>query len=626
MFIKLSLFNFCCFEKAEINLKDQGLVWVGGDNGDTSSANSNGAGKTTLFKALPWCLYGESIDGKRGDLIIRSESSKAEVVLELEDGWEIIRTRKKGSMSLKLLKFGDHFDGDKKELQAKIIDIVGLDFVAFKNTILYGQNDIRFASQSLKDSGRKEILHKILRVDILKRCHKIVLSRLGLININVVGNETRLDEKLQKISILEESFETIENNKENWEKDKEYRFEALSMEVKAYKKEAFTTLREVENREVLKEKEEKLANRILEMEEVEKSIKPLLVRLSELNYEKIRIQADCRIISDKIANIIHTLEDLSGDECYVCKSSLRGGAAKSYILALEADKEAFVANLELINDTLSPVRKEIEIVREEIKEKEFFVSSIGTLRERRDLTRRRIENMSSVLSRSKEASTIAKQKFRLAKKVLEEENPHEEYLEPILKKIKKEKKIVALLQKKLKIMIRNKKNLEFWKLGYSGQGLPSYVLDSVMPIITDRANFYLDILSDGNIDIEIGTQRELKSGKGGLKDEIEIRWKIEGKEGYPPSGGQQRKIEIAVDLALMDVADTCESGVSNLFIADEIFDGLDEEGVSRVISLLRHVKKVRSSIFVISHRPLMSDFFEKELIIQKIEGISEIKK
>jgi DNA repair exonuclease SbcCD ATPase subunit len=626
MFIKMKLQDFCCFDELEIDLADQGLVWISGDNLDTDASISNGAGKSTLFKALSWGLYGETIDGKKGDHVIRFGTSKAKVVLTLEGGWEIARTRKKGSMNLKLLKFGDNFDGDRKELQAKIIDIVGLDFVAFKNTILYGQNDIRFASQALKDSGRKEILHKILRVDILKRCHKIVLDRLSEINKVIFENKIKRDAKLQKISDFEKDFKKIEDNKAKWEEDKVYRYDALVREVKAYKKEALTILDEVENRVALKKKEEKLVNRILRMEEVEKEIKPLLAQLSELNYEKIKIQADYKIISNKIVDINQTLEGLSGDECYVCKSSLSGGAAKDYILALEADKEALKVALVLADGDFLQLKKKIESKKEEIEDKEFFVSSIGSLRERRDIARRRIEEMSSVLSRSKEAATIAKQKFRLAKNVLKEENPHNGYLEPIAEKIIKEKKIVSLLQKKLKILNRNKKNLEFWKLGYSGQGLPSFVLDSVMPIITDRANFYLDILSDGTIEIEIRTQRKLKTGKGDLKDEIEIKWKIEGQEGYPPSGGQQRKIEIAVEIALMDVADTCESGVSNLFIADEIFDGLDEEGVSRVVSLLRHIKETRSTVFVVSHRPLMSDFFEKELIIQKIEGISTIKK
>ena len=44
-----------------------------------------------------------------------------------------------------------------------------------------------------------------------------------------------------------------------------------------------------------------------------------------------------------------------------------------------------------------------------------------------------------------------------------------------------------------------------------------------------------------------------KSAKGEMRDEIDISWVIEGVPDKEPSGGQQRKIEVATDLALMDL-------------------------------------------------------------------------
>ncbi len=154
--------------------------------------------------------------------------------------------------------------------------------------------------------------------------------------------------------------------------------------------------------------------------------------------------------------------------------------------------------------------------------------------------------------------------------------------------------------------------------------MPSYVLDGVMKHITDRANYYLDILSDGDIIIEFKTQRELKSSKGDFRDEIDIRWTVEGIEGYSPSGGQQRKIEIATDLALMDLAEAHEGTKPSLFIADEILDGLDSEGVDRVLLLLQKLRSRRETIFVISHQPSMGEIFEKSFHVVKDEGISTL--
>lgn len=67
MYIKfnnIKLHNFFSFEDADLNLNDNGFVFVNGiNNNSLDNAASNGAGKSTIFEAICWCLTGETLRG-----------------------------------------------------------------------------------------------------------------------------------------------------------------------------------------------------------------------------------------------------------------------------------------------------------------------------------------------------------------------------------------------------------------------------------------------------------------------------------------------------------------------------------------------------------------------------------
>ena len=84
-------------------------------------------------------------------------------------------------------------------------------------------------------------------------------------------------------------------------------------------------------------------------------------------------------------------------------------------------------------------------------------------------------------------------------------------------------------------------------------------------------------------------------------------------------------MEIATDLALMDLTETREGAGLDLFIADEILDGLDGEGTARVLKLLHELRARRGSVFVISHQASMAEIFEKSIRVVKDGGISTLR-
>ena len=68
------------------------------------------------------------------------------------------------------------------------------------------------------------------------------------------------------------------------------------------------------------------------------------------------------------------------------------------------------------------------------------------------------------------------------------------------------------------------------------------------------------------------------------------------------SGGQRRRIDVAILLGLAELARAASHTSRSTVFFDEVFDSLDEEGVSLVSSVIEEMGEERS-VVVISHSP-----------------------
>ncbi|MCK5641914.1 MAG: hypothetical protein KAJ19_14015, partial [Gammaproteobacteria bacterium] len=165
---------------------------------------------------------------------------------------------------------------------------------------------------------------------------------------------------------------------------------------------------------------------------------------------------------------------------------------------------------------------------------------------------------------------------------------------------------------------------EFWNTGFSNKGIKSLLLDSITPFLTEKTNYYLNFLTNGEIKINFNSQSTLK-GSDELRDKIDVRLLKNGKE-YSmakTSGGEARRIDICISLALQSLLSLSDSTL-NITIYDEIFDSLDELGRDYVLNLLKEEIKTKSSIFVISHDSNLQDQFRNIIKIKKKGGISYV--
>jgi len=58
---------------------------------------------------------------------------------------------------------------------------------------------------------------------------------------------------------------------------------------------------------------------------------------------------------------------------------------------------------------------------------------------------------------------------------------------------------------------------------------------------------------------------------------------------------------------------------------DEVLDGLDAAGKSRVMDLLRKLRETKSSIYVVSHDSGLAELFESQITIVKEGGVARVE-
>jgi DNA repair exonuclease SbcCD ATPase subunit len=590
------------------------LAWVRGENEDTDGATSNGSGKSTLFKALTWCLYGDTIDRNRGDDIVRFGQNSSSVRILTDCGWVISRKRANGSTKVELSNEKINVVSNKKYVQLKINDIVGLDFKAFKNTVLFGQNDgAKFANPNTRDVDRKEILHKILKTDILKACHKITLMKVSKIKKEINELIVKLEYLNKNDKKLCDELAIIITSKEKWSDliDRKISVNEDAIRIKT------NELKDSKTVEILREKREDLLKKIKSIKLLLDDSKALIIKVDELR-SKLHEKWNERIkIEVEIKNIQTKLDNLNEDVCHVCLRPMTGEIINNHEEELIDNWELKSIDFKLLSKDIDILNKQTSVYTKKIKYLSTFQDKLYKLNCKLDDVNEAEDRLSYVV---KQIEHLREEIEDLKKKI----NPHLEYEKRALDSISELKSEIEKIEEKL---IRKKEELyplEFWSGGFSGRGISSYIFDTVMDFMTERTNYYLNILSDGDISVEFSTQRELKSSKGEYRDEINISWTIEGVLNRAPSGGQLRKIEIATDLALMELAESHEGNNVDLFIADEILDGLDSEGINRVVLLLEELRKKRGTIFVISHQPNLGEIFENSITVVKKKGVSKI--
>lgn len=595
-FLKLYMDNFGPFSELKMDLEDLGLVLIQGDNRDSEAASSNGSGKSHIFKAISWCLFGQNLDGDRHDRLIRRGEDNMEVHLEWEDGGEVYSLirgkRDKGPEYSTLSVGGEDMSGmTLKDTQEEISVRLGLDFQTWCNTVFWGQGEVhRFADPSVSDSQRKDILKRVLRLEVLDRASKIARNRVGEATILRKEAEYGIDEAIAELSGLGDAEHLRERIKEVEKSINEFKM------LRAKLKRLVTT-------------EESIVEHIASFDELrEKNAKfrkaANLVAISLKGVDKDISKADW-----EIGRLKSDLEKFEDGRCPTCGISNEAFEIQELLSSMSKDIDGHEANKANLLADADVMRKTAKSIEDNIGEVEGELEELLEWRDKLSEIRAEIKSIERQLSKDRGAEReLAKLNKSLA---------------AFDSRSRSLKKKISGLRKRAALHRNNESVAQFWVKGFSNQGLGSLMMDEVMPQITKAANYYLGILTDGDITVNFDTRSKLKSGE--FREKMSIDWVVEGTRGTTPSGGQKKKISIATDLALMDIVSSRERAAIDLLLIDEVFDGLDGIGKARVMDLLQELRRKRGTILAISHDPSLSEMFERVVTVVREGGVSRIE-
>jgi len=157
------------------------------------------------------------------------------------------------------------------------------------------------------------------------------------------------------------------------------------------------------------------------------------------------------------------------------------------------------------------------------------------------------------------------------------------------------------------------------------KGVRAHILGSALGALEATSNKWLKKITGDDISLRIAPYTEKKTG--GTREAIALHVDgVAGGHGYKAaSGGQRRRIDIAILLGLAELAQASSQTTKGTVFFDEVFDSLDEEGVEAVSVVLDEIAQDRavvvishSEVFVDSIHPVAHLHVESGVVLNKI--------
>lgn len=596
--------NFLSIDNIELEVID-GITSIAGKNLTDGYSESNGSGKSSIIEALVWCITGSTSRGISSDSVINNQrlDEGCKVLVELEvdkDLYHIIRTRggKFGS-TVTILKNGEDISGNTtKKSQSIIEELIPLNYEDLTSCIILAQ-DMPGKFSSLTPAGRKSKLEKIANYDSqIDDLNNMFKEEKKAQDSKVVDLERKIDSiENVKIPMLQSNkakkYEELQNHKREIE-EQDKKFAEIDEHNNSIAKSVESIELMIKNLEEQAEDTQKKIEEISKKAEIYENSKDKYDRRSELIGQK-------QYRERRIKDSEQVYKSLGSGVCLACGRPLDNAEeiAKHKIEILES------INLE--KSLLQDVLDKLEVINKEIdyndnKKKEIddesrvFKGILDKIQTRISSFQRDIITLQSKM---KDKVGIVDRTESIQKEIDEIESEGEslikeiDSLKPELDKYKKS-------SERLSVIVGDISRGQF----------RTFLLDKTMKNFN---NLLSQISKELMVDEPV---RLLFDG-----NRIEIVYKDKFYEQM--SGGEKKRIDIALELTVRKYK-SLVSGVNfNLLVMDETFDSLDKLGIDSLFNAVE-ASGTTDSFVVISHREDACLNYDRKIVISKIDGLSKI--
>ena len=601
--------------KVTINVKP-GLYSIEGINNDEKTS-TNGAGKSTLISALYWCLTGNALTNEvLADDVINAKvgkNCKVSVLIESSQG-DIKITRTRGDSEFGNNLFLEMADQDLTchkvaDTQARITQLFKIPFELLHSTIMM-THDIKSAFSELTPQQRVQALESIRDYSIWDKVREEAnkdikaynkeIQELNLKLSNMNGSKQTYEKMLasagENYKVLVKSFDETEiDNKmlSLTQENKNYAEEIVSLE---------SSLKEL-NKIIDESTDKSLQTKLNEITDTANNIKLTLQSTEYERKEKVKDidTIDAWFKNDKCPTCGHLLDRTEQEKSE--KSSHREELNKQLIQIDEKAKK--------LNDDIALKRKEWAQVNTQLKVSE---QNLHQSRAKLSENNAKINDLKSKeLANTRELAKLEAMKGTHSSQVDKLNNDIISYKKEIGSISAGE----AIINEQLK-SLENKRQLSdyFFKLLGSKGELRPYLLKQDIAYLNSCMQTYIHQFFE-NTEAELhleGPNIEILINSNGIKKKVTSL-----------SGGEKKRLNIAIQLALYDLIQATSQVSFNVLWLDEIESELDQAGVNQLINIIEDKSNDAETVFWITNHPNVKESITNKIICTKSLGVTTIE-
>lgn len=668
--------NFLSWKELDFPLS-QGVTLIEGWNHDDETPE--GSGKSAILNALSWAFYGCIPKDAKTDDVIREGQKSCEVEIEFESGWKIVRSRKPNDLYLWSPETKDKVKGkDAKETQTLIEQFVGMSFETFCQSVYFAQNyPSKFVTAN--ETEKAKILSEIQDLGQFDKARKEVMARIKTLEaeeFSTSKDASHLEQSCRDLETKINDFKKLKESAENeiksnikrmseqidlleagagevCEKLEKINLEELNGKLAELKadNQALTEERAKSKAELdgLSDKKASKTRLSVKIDHKEKDLKAISevpgTLKKKIEFQESKVDALAAAVVEAEAELKAAEEALANPEkskCPTCKQDWDGDPSH-YIKEVEKAKKAvgnaqgaLSSHYQLIADIkrqlktseempaklkeeiaeLKEERNQIEIPATETLEKSIsdVGASLKALAEIQAAIEQEIRYYAKLESDLEaKGKEIERMKASLAAEKKKNTSQFDDKITVAEKDLKAKLVMAGDLMDKLKDLKHKLVQLEVLKDGY--KETKSATFQGLLLDMNRKANKYLTDLFEQPVKINFTNE-----GEGGELSKIQVEVTIDGQPRplglY--SGGQFRRIQLAVDLALSDIVSSRGKALK-LRIFDEYMKDLSEVSMEKVLKLLETLK---GSTILIEHNSIFKSIVSNTFSVELVDGVS----
>jgi len=561
----------------------------------------NGIGKTSmLVESLSFLLYGKTLRNINKDEIINTtngDNCKVSGCFTVGDkAYKVERGIKPTFLKIwekDIKSWQDNPDdwSEKEEIQldslkhtqAILEEKIKISFTCFTNMIILNINhSVPFLEMDPKD--KRSVLEDILSLSIYGRMSEKAKSKHLAAKTDITVLENELKNAINTFNMTKEKRESLLNETLKFENDKQTRIQNLKNEIDSSKNQKNKIEEKIKNIDFTDA-----------LKELVSSLQTIVNKINDLNSDKSSIKTKLGMNNEVLRKLEHS------DHCPLCTTPTNDPLVKEYVDELKTKVNSLNELLQTNAFAIEDLNNQKIIVEEKIEKIEDNIEKLKNAKNKIKEIDQAIKNSSDNLQREIDRKLEIKE-------IISEK----EFIEL--------EKCVKHSEDKFNVAQNDFKYNKFIRGLLGEDGVRKYVTMKVLPVLNKKVNFYLAMLgSDYNITFDSELNEKLVARNKDLRSYSSF------------SGGEKKRIDLALLLALMDVSKERNSIDTNILVLDEILDtSLDTVGAE---SFLQHLKNGFKAtcpdkcIYIISHKKeLGEETFDSIIHLVKKNGFTSIDK